>query len=460
MSEAPQESSALPLTGKTLFVGPQDIACFASRIAEGLAEGGAQVLLYRQVVEPFHPVMEYHPQVKLLFDQGIKAASKGLAQSFAVKCIARLKLGFFKLGAFLFALLKADACIFIGGRGFIGFPLDYWLLRLFGKKVIHIYIGTASRPRYLSGFARDILKAKQPPSKAIRKLAKRVKRQASRVKAISRAASFVIENPLCGHFHPKAFINYFQMGIPVGGYFEQPPGVPENKTPNAPTRIFHCPSAPEVKGTHAIDVAVQNLKNKGYLLEYIKKSGIPHPDVLKEISRADFVIDQLYSDAPLAGFATEAVALGKNAVVGGYGWDLLKQSLPATLFPANATCHPNELEAQILSLKHAPEKSHQMAKEAKAFLNSEWSGLAFSQRVSMILNDKIPKDWWVNPEQVQYMHGMGLSENEVRSILKLMIEFEGESALCLDHVPALRRSMIAFSQGADAEYKTSSQDIP
>lgn len=154
--------------------------------------------------------MKYHPQVKLLFDQCIKDASKEPTQScFPAKFIAGLKLGLFKLGAFLFALLKAEACIFIGGRGFIGFPLDYWLLRLFGKKVIHIYIGTASRPRYPSGFARDILKAKQPPSKAIRKLAKRVKRQASRVQAISKAASFAIENPLCYHFHPKLFINSF-----------------------------------------------------------------------------------------------------------------------------------------------------------------------------------------------------------------------------------------------------------
>ena len=459
MEEDTQESSILPLTGKTLFVGPQDIACFASRIAEGLAEGGAQVLLYRQVVEPFHPVMDYHPQVKLLFDRGIKASSKALTQNFAAKCMARFKLGLFKVGAFLTALLKADACIFIGGRGFIGFPLDYWLLRLFGKKVIHIYIGTASRPRYLSGFARDVLKAKRPPLKEIRKLAKRVKRQSARVKAISRFASIVIENPLCGHFHPKAFINYFQMGIPVGGYFEQPSDVQNNKDPNARTRIFHCPSAPEVKGTHAIDTAVENLKNNGHPLDYVKRSGIPHPEVLKEISKADFVIDQLYSDAPLAGFATEAVALGKNAVVGGYGWELLKQSLPAKLFPANATCHPNEIEALILSLMQFPEKSQQMAEEAKAFLSDEWSGLAFSKRVSMLLKDTIPTDWWIDPGQIRYMHGMGLSEEEVRSVLSLMIEFEGEPSLCLDHIPALRSAIVAFSQGADAEYMPKPQDI-
>ncbi len=452
MTEGNHSSSTLPLEGKTIFVGPQDIACFASRIAEGLAEGGAHVLLYRQVVEPFHPVLNYHSNIKLLFNESIKEASRKFSENKKGKWIARFMLGLFKLGAFFQALLKVDACIFIGGRGFIGFPLDYWLLRCFGKKVIHIYIGTASRPRYLSGFARDILKSKQPSKKQVQKLAKRVKRQSNRVKAIAKFASIVIENPLCGHFHPKPFINYFQLGVPVGTYFDQPDHHQPEKPDKSPTRIFHCPSAPEVKGTHAIDEAVENLKKEGHALNYVKRSGIPHPEVLKEITQADFVIDQLYSDAPLAGFATEAIALGKNAIVGGYGWQLLKSSLPEELFPANATCHPEQIESQILSLVHSPAKSRQMAEEAKSFLNKEWNGLAFSRRILMLLADEIPDDWWIQPKEIQYMHGMGLNEEEVRSIIKLMVEQGGESSLCLDHIPELRSRMVRFAQGAKADY--------
>jgi len=95
----------------------------------------------------------------------------------------------------------------------------------------------------------------------------------------------------------------------------------------------------------------------------------------------------------------------------------------------------------------SPEKSQQMAEKAKNFLNQEWSGLAFSRRVSMLLNDSIPEDWWIAPNQVSYLHGMGLAEDEVRSILNWMIELEGESSLCLDHHPALKQSMLSFAQG-------------
>ena len=40
--------------------------------------------------------------------------------------------------------------------------------------------------------------------------------------------------------------------------------------------------------------------------------------ILAELARCDFVIDQLYSDYPLPGLATEAAWFGKPTVVGGY----------------------------------------------------------------------------------------------------------------------------------------------
>ena len=441
-----------PLKGKTLFVGPQDIACFASRMAEGLAEGGAKVMLYRQVVEPFHPKMEYHQNVDVLFDQGIKRASVRLAGGALTKLTGSLALMFYKLLAFLKALIWADACLFIGGRGFIGYPLDYLVLRMFGKKVIHFYVGTASRPRYLSGFARDVLKVKEPPAKQTRKLARRVLRQAKRVQAVSRFASLVVENPLCGHFHPKPFINYFRLGVPVGHYFGEPDSTSSKRESAAPARVFHCPSAPEVKGTHAIVETMERLNQEGHGIDFVNRSGIPHPEVLDEIKRSDFVIDQLYSDAPLAGFATEAVALGKTPIVGGYGWEILRRSLPPELFPSSAVCHPDALGDKILELAGSPETSSFMAKEARRFLNTEWSGHAFSLRIAQLLEGNIPDDWWIQPSEVCYVHGMGLSEEEVRRILQWMIELEGEDALCLNHLPALKQSMIHFAQGSKVDY--------
>lgn len=452
MSDPETSENELPLKGKTIFVGPQDIACFASRMAEGLAEGGARVMLYRQVVEPFHPKMDYHRNVDVLFEKGIKRASARLGKSSFIKLFGSLSLVFYKVLAFLKALIWADACLFIGGRGFIGYPLDYLILRLFGKKVIHFYVGTASRPRYLSGFARDVIKASEPPAKQTRRLARRVLRQSKRVKAVARFASVVVENPLCGHFHPKPFINYFRLGVPVGRYFGEPSTTGPTKQDGVVTRVFHCPSAPEVKGTHAIVEAMERLKNEGHSIDFVNRSGISHPEVLDEIKRSDFVIDQLYSDAPLAGFATEAVALGKTPIVGGYGWEILRRGLPSELFPSSAVCHPDDLQDKILELAHDPKLSAAMAQEARQFLNTEWSGLPFSRRIAQLLDGNIPEEWWIQPSDVCYLHGMGLSETEGRRILSWIINLEGEDALCLNHLPVLKQSMVDFADGASVDY--------
>lgn len=40
--------------------------------------------------------------------------------------------------------------------------------------------------------------------------------------------------------------------------------------------------------------------------------------VLQELQQCDFVIDELYSDVPLAMLATEAAIFGKPVIVGGY----------------------------------------------------------------------------------------------------------------------------------------------
>ena len=57
-------------------------------------------------------------------------------------------------------------------------------------------------------------------------------------------------------------------------------------------------------------------------------SGQPNSVVLEQLARCDFIIDQLYADFPMPGFATEAAWFGKPAVTAGYALDLWKRTLP------------------------------------------------------------------------------------------------------------------------------------
>ena len=47
--------------------------------------------------------------------------------------------------------------------------------------------------------------------------------------------------------------------------------------------------------------------------------------VLEKMAMSDIVVDQVYCDTPMAGFATEAAINGVPVVVGGYYADVYKR---------------------------------------------------------------------------------------------------------------------------------------
>ena len=89
---------------------------------------------------------------------------------------------------------------------------------------------------------------------------------------------------------------------------------------------------------------MNNIQKEGHNIELHKIEGRAFDDVIKLIKRCDFVVDQVYSDTPLAGFATEAAWFGKPALVCGYGLQSIKKHFPPKMFPPSYTCHPKFLE--------------------------------------------------------------------------------------------------------------------
>src|SRR3990170_1211052 len=60
---------------------------------------------------------------------------------------------------------------------------------------------------------------------------------------------------------------------------------------------------------------IKKMQLKGHSIELIEIIRKTNAEVLDELSRCDFIIDELYSDAAMAGFATEAAFFGKPAIV-------------------------------------------------------------------------------------------------------------------------------------------------
>ncbi len=403
-----------------IFVGPQEIAGFLTRVAVALSREGAEVMAFKQISSSYHPADPGDPNIQWLFRAAVERLSHGSGP------LAAIMLFIIKFMAFFRAAVRADSFLFIGGKGFFNIPVDYYLLRLMGKRVVHMYVGTASRPRHMSSYAMDVLSPDSGKAdKAARRLKRRLDRQRRRVRAISRAASAVIENPLCGHFHERPFINYFVIGMPVDGIDKsedqkpEPEPVIDPSNPSAPrtVRILHCPSRPEIKGTAAIEAALTPEVLATLNAELIIRTGIPRTGVLEEISQCDFVIDQLYSDSPLAGFAAEAAIHGKYPIVGGYGWDELRKFTPAEFIPPAGLCHPDELVSLVSELcRNAPLRQRKV-NELRDFLKrGEWSSQAFAARLMRVMAGDIPAEWMVDPADIRYAHGVGLSEAQAREI--------------------------------------------
>lgn len=424
----------MSLDNKTVFVGPQEIAGFLSRSAKALADEGATVIAFKQSHTKQHPKRAQHSKVHWLFADTVEKISSAPA---FVRSICQFVL---KLFVLLTVIAKADSCLFIGGKSLFNFPIDYYLLRLCRKRVVHMYVGTASRPRYLSAYAKEALNPDQ--NKANRftlKLIKRTRRQRVRVRTTSHAASCVIDNPLCGHFQTRPFVNYFQIGMPI----QMNPTVtaPESQAKARKTRILHCPSRPEIKGTQRI-LDILNPKTLERLnAELIVLTGVPHSRVLEELKKCDFVVDQLYSDSPLAGFAAEAASFGRFPVVGGYGWHHISQAMNTDNIPPAKLCHPDKLMESVEKLCEDIKLRKQLTANLGNFLTQgEWSGKAFAYKLGCVLTGNIPESWYMDPQTVSYKQGVGLSDQDARGIARRMVEIGGIESLQLADKPKLESS--------------------
>ena len=109
-------------------------------------------------------------------------------------------------------------------------------------------------------------------------------------------------------------------------------------------RILHAPSNPNFKGTEEIRNTIKCLKNENIDFEYIEITNASNEKVLAELKACDLVIDQLYSDTPMATLAAEAAYCGKPTIVGGYGFEELKKVDRRRIMATNDSLHTPEIQ--------------------------------------------------------------------------------------------------------------------
>ncbi|PJE43430.1 MAG: hypothetical protein CUR33_09135 [Pseudomonas sp.] len=178
--------------------------------------------------------------------------------------------------------------------------------------------------------------------------------------------------------------------------------------------------------------------------------GRAHSEVLDEIQKCDFVVDQLYSDGPLAGFATEAAWFGKPAIVGGYSLDTIRKLAPSGMCPVSKICAPDDIQVAIEELIVDRAERLRLGREAQRFVREMWNCAEVAHRYNRLMDQDVPVSWWLHPDSILLLEGSGQSLLRTKENIRQMVNFYGVASLQLSHRPDLEA---AFLKLADIEVR-------
>lgn len=346
-------------------------------------------------------------------------------------------------GVFLLPWAAATCKVFIfGANSSFFFFLDLPLLRLLGKRIIYVFHGSDSRPVYMNGY----VMASQSTGALIKAMIlARLQRLA--VRMIDCFAHVIVNIPPQAHFHRRPFVSGFIIGLPQQMISKEDPLFLRGDHPAAGTvRIIHAPSKPGPKGSASIGDTIERLKARGYAIDFIEVVGRTNREVLEEIGRADMVIDELYSDTPMATFAAEAASLGRPAVVGGYYAEQIDRDVPYGCMPPSLFVHPERLEEALIRLCEDETFRVSLGEKARRFVREEWSARRVAEKYCALIEGPVPDEWYCDPRSIRYIHGCGISEERLKGLLRGIIAMGGRKALCLGDKPELEDLVVQFSR--------------
>lgn len=406
---------------RRIFLGLTEIAGYYSSVAASLEQLGHQADVVTLAPHPFGyatsasaPARRAERWARAMVDAGARFGP--------VRLLAE---GLARVGLMVWALIRYDAFVFGFRNSFlVGWELP--LFRLFGKPVVSVFHGSDHRPPYLDG----VVASGRSSYELVRRTAS-VKRL---VRRFERGSTVVVGNPLSAQLHERPLVTFQAIGtlaLDTAGPAPAPPSSGDR------LRLLHAPSVPAAKGTPLIREAVQQLRDEGVDVELVEITGRPNAEVLAALAACHLVVDQLYSDTFLAGFAAEAAAAGRAAVVGGYGFDELERALPAALVPPGYRCRPDELLDTLRRLATDHNDITRTGAAARSFVADGMSAPMVAERFVRLLDGDVPDEWRFDPADSDYLLGACLPEQEVDRIGREIVARHGLSALRIDDKPRL-----------------------
>lgn len=392
-----------------VFIGLSDIAGYATGLAAGLRECGHMATVVEVYPSSYGYTRQRHFFTRIF---ALLSRAKGFWNCapwrWALEAVIRVVL----LVCFLWALVTHDVFVMSYRATFctvLSFR-DWAVLRFFGKRVVAMCHGSDVRPPLFCGYA-----APDDP----KRIARETRRTMRICRAMERYADAVICNPAFAHHFTRPLVNIFHVGIPADR------GGQEQREEEERPVILHCPSAPKGKGTFQIRRMIQELQEEGLDFEYDERIGVQNDEVLSALRRADIVLDQLWCDTPMPGFATEAARAGVPCVVGGEFAEYASRWIPDALMPPTVFVRPEAVQNALRELLLSKEKRRQVGAAARQYAESFRAPKAVARRVLMIAQGEAPPEWLFFPGAAGVMCGTGLPREARQRRAAHMLETYG-----------------------------------
>lgn len=419
----------------SVFIGPLEVAGIAYNLATGFKEQGVNAQLVTKTKHRFNYSSDTTGKLvqfwQFLFHKKMTSKKLLLRVIFSIFEVLYSNL------VFVWALLRFNSFIYFGAQTITNTSLELKILKTLSKKIIFVYTGSDVRPMFMNGAYIAKFKGTK-----LDKLVKKTREQKKKLCMQEKYADYVVNAPGTSQFQAKPFIDWFVLGIPTKLRHQK-----ETDKSSYPKQItiLHCPSNPVLKGSNQIFETVNRLKEQGNDINYVELSNVSNSVVLEQISKADIVIDQLYSDTPMAIFASEAASMGAPVIVSGYfaehvGLYIRKENRPPTSFVT-----PDNFEEALTELVKNKELRSRLSEESINFIRNNWNRAEVAKRYIQLLTDEVPDSWWIMPTDIIYVNGCGASKQQLTQLWAEIKDKFGEQAFCLDDRPDLLKAVVSQS---------------
>jgi hypothetical protein len=333
-------------------------------------------------------------------------------------------------------IARYDAFVYLGPTTLTGLGRERRLARAAGRSVVTVFLGSEARPPYLSGY---FLRPDGSAGQDMRLLKRQTAATCRRVRVAEATSTYVVNHPPTAQFHRQPFIDFTSLGIPTAASLAEPDiaGTDPDRV-----RIVHAPSMAPWKGTTQIRAAVAQLRDEGLPIEYIEIAGVPHSTVLETLAGADLVVDELYSDAILAGLATEAAWFGVTSLVFGYARPELEPIATSIGVSLEHYAEPDDLVDVLRTFVTSPQLRASVGASLRDFVRRERSPRAVAERYLRLLQDDPDPAWQDDPNSIGYVDGWGIDRAGRRAGVRRFVKSQGVGALRLPLDSPVRQTIL------------------